>query len=150
MKRYPCNRPWRPIRLWDVDYFRLSRQSAHRWQWGCQPYAPAALYSTKTFLSASGTHFCQMLSDLQGLVRLEGLGKLKKFEPVKTPHIQPTFRRNVSPPTSGLKNKLSKKQAWGRQQADLRTWLVIWSEIGATFWHKVPWNKLGADGLRYQ
>jgi hypothetical protein len=23
----------------------IPRQSAHRWRWGCQPYAPAALYS---------------------------------------------------------------------------------------------------------
>jgi hypothetical protein len=33
----------------------------------------------KHFLSASGTYFCQRLSKLQGLVRLDGLGKLKKF-----------------------------------------------------------------------
>jgi hypothetical protein len=33
----------------------------------------------KHYLSASGTHFCQRLSKLQGLVRLEGLGKLKNF-----------------------------------------------------------------------
>jgi hypothetical protein len=38
---YPRNRPWRPIALW---YLTLSRQSAHRWRQGCQPYAPAALY----------------------------------------------------------------------------------------------------------
>jgi hypothetical protein len=31
------------------------------------------------FLSASGTHYCFWLSKLQGLVRLEGLCKLKKF-----------------------------------------------------------------------
>jgi hypothetical protein len=41
---HPCNRPWRPIRLWDVEAPTFSRQSAHRWRWGCQPYAPAALY----------------------------------------------------------------------------------------------------------
>jgi hypothetical protein len=35
---YPCNRPWKSIG------FTFSRQSAHRWRWGCQPYAPAALY----------------------------------------------------------------------------------------------------------
>jgi hypothetical protein len=29
---YPCNRPWRPIGLWDVKDPTLSRQSAHRWQ----------------------------------------------------------------------------------------------------------------------
>jgi hypothetical protein len=28
---YPRNRPWRPIRLWDVKDPTLPRQSAHRW-----------------------------------------------------------------------------------------------------------------------
>jgi hypothetical protein len=28
-KSYPCNRPWRPIGLWDVKDPTLSRQSAH-------------------------------------------------------------------------------------------------------------------------
>jgi hypothetical protein len=32
----------------------------------------------KQYFSASGTHFCYWLSKPQGLVRLEGLGKLKK------------------------------------------------------------------------
>jgi hypothetical protein len=38
---YPCKRPWRPIRLWDVEAPIFSRKLAHRWKWGCQPYAPA-------------------------------------------------------------------------------------------------------------
>jgi hypothetical protein len=41
---HPCNRPWRPIGLWEVEAPTFSRQSAHGWWWGCQPYAPAALY----------------------------------------------------------------------------------------------------------
>jgi hypothetical protein len=32
------------IGLWDVEAPTSSRQSAHRWRWGCQPYAPSALY----------------------------------------------------------------------------------------------------------
>jgi hypothetical protein len=32
--------------LWDVDTPTLSRQSAHRWRWGYQSYAPAALPSS--------------------------------------------------------------------------------------------------------
>jgi hypothetical protein len=44
-KNYTCNRPWRPIGLWDVEAPTFSRQSAHRWRWGCQPHAPATLYS---------------------------------------------------------------------------------------------------------
>jgi hypothetical protein len=29
---YPCNRPWRPIGLWDVEAPTSSRQSAHTWR----------------------------------------------------------------------------------------------------------------------
>jgi hypothetical protein len=37
----------------------------------------------KNYSSDSGTHFCQRLSNLQGLVLPEGLGKLKK---ILSPH----------------------------------------------------------------
>jgi hypothetical protein len=30
-RSYPCNRPWRPIGMWDVEDSTLSRQSADRW-----------------------------------------------------------------------------------------------------------------------
>jgi hypothetical protein len=36
--------PWNPIGLWDVEDRTFSRKSAHRWRWGCQPFAPAVLY----------------------------------------------------------------------------------------------------------
>jgi hypothetical protein len=44
IRSYLCNRPWRLIglRRWGSHIF--SRQPAHRWRWGCQPYAPATLY----------------------------------------------------------------------------------------------------------
>jgi hypothetical protein len=32
IKSYPCNRPWRPTRQWDVKDPTLSRQSAQRWR----------------------------------------------------------------------------------------------------------------------
>jgi hypothetical protein len=51
-RHYPCNRPLRPIRLWEVEAPIFSRQSAHRGQWGCQPYTLAALRKIP------GTHFC--------------------------------------------------------------------------------------------
>jgi hypothetical protein len=41
-RSYLCNRLWRLIGLWDVKARTISRQSAHRWRWGCQPYALAA------------------------------------------------------------------------------------------------------------
>jgi hypothetical protein len=39
-----CNKPWRPVGFWDVEAPIFCRQHAHRWRWGCQPYAPAALH----------------------------------------------------------------------------------------------------------
>jgi hypothetical protein len=48
--RQPVNKPWRPVGVWDVKDPTLSRQSAHRWPRGCQPYALAALYSIFLFL----------------------------------------------------------------------------------------------------
>jgi hypothetical protein len=42
--RYLCKRPWRPISLWDVKAPTLSRKSAHRWLWGCQPHAPTVIH----------------------------------------------------------------------------------------------------------
>jgi hypothetical protein len=32
LSSYPCNRPWRPIGLWDVEGLTLSIQPAHRWR----------------------------------------------------------------------------------------------------------------------
>jgi hypothetical protein len=46
-KSYLCNRPWRPIGLWDVEDPTLSRQSAHRWG-GFQPYTPTRTPSGPT------------------------------------------------------------------------------------------------------
>jgi hypothetical protein len=46
--------------------------------------------SQKHYFSASGTHFCNNLINLQGLIRLEGLSKLKKN---RSPGLEPaTFR----------------------------------------------------------
>jgi hypothetical protein len=49
----PCNGLWWPVRLWDVEAPTFSRQSAHRWQWGCQRYAPTShTLSPRIFLVA--------------------------------------------------------------------------------------------------
>jgi hypothetical protein len=32
---HPCNKPWRPIGLWDVEAPTFCRQSARRWRWSC-------------------------------------------------------------------------------------------------------------------
>jgi hypothetical protein len=66
--------------LWDVHDPTLPRQSAHRWWRGCQLSAPAMLcFPEIFFISVSGTDFCRRLSKPQGLVQVEGLGKLVKF-----------------------------------------------------------------------
>jgi hypothetical protein len=71
-KAFPCNRPWRPIGLWDVKDPTLSRQSAHRWRLGCQPYASAALYPPERLVISVGSSVNPRV-----IVRLKGLGKLK-------------------------------------------------------------------------
>jgi hypothetical protein len=71
---YPCNRPWRPIGLWDVEAPTFSRQSAHRWRWGCETYAPTALYSPGRFpvlISVGGW------VDTRTIMHLEVLCKFK-------------------------------------------------------------------------
>jgi hypothetical protein len=45
-----CNGLWRPMRLWDVEAPTFSRQSAHRWRWGCHPHVLAAFYPQKDSL----------------------------------------------------------------------------------------------------
>jgi hypothetical protein len=66
--------PWRPRMLWDVEASTFSRQSAHRWPRGCQPYASAALYLRKI----PGTNFCQRLSRPQGHSAAERIRSIEK------------------------------------------------------------------------
>jgi hypothetical protein len=88
MNSYPCNRPWTPIGLWDVEAPKLFVQCAHRWRWGRHPYASAAIYNSGRFLVLISVRGSQS----HGLVRLEGLGKFKKSNGL--PGIKTTtFRR---------------------------------------------------------
>jgi hypothetical protein len=67
------NRPWKSIGLWDVKIPTCSKQSAHRWQWGCHLYALATLYPR----NIPGTHFCRSLSGPQ---RHSAAGKIRSIE----------------------------------------------------------------------
>jgi hypothetical protein len=83
-----------PIGLWDVEALTFSRQSAHSWQWGCQPYAPATVYPPGIFLvliSVGGG------VDPRTKVWLEELGQLKN--PMISSGIEPaTFRFSSTVP----------------------------------------------------
>jgi hypothetical protein len=46
-KSYPCNRPSRPIGLWNIKAPTFPKQSAQRWRWGCHHYEQATLYPQK-------------------------------------------------------------------------------------------------------
>jgi hypothetical protein len=54
-------RGWKGCELLRIT--TMSRRSVHRSRWGCQPYAPAELYSSQI---SSGTDFCSRLSQPQG------------------------------------------------------------------------------------
>jgi hypothetical protein len=73
-QNYPCNRQWRPIGLWDVKAPTFSRQSANRWQWGCQSYAPATPLPPARFLILI---FVIGWVDPRVIVWLEVLGQLR-------------------------------------------------------------------------
>jgi hypothetical protein len=85
----PCNRPWRPIGLWDVEAPTFSRQSAHRCRWGCQPYAP----TDRPLLPGTFLVLISVIGwvDPRITVRLERSGPLKN--PMTPSGIKPvTFR----------------------------------------------------------
>jgi hypothetical protein len=75
-RRVSCNRPWRPIGLWDVEASTFPGQSAHRWRWGCQPYATAGLYISGRFLVLISV---RDRVDPRAILLLEGLDQLKKY-----------------------------------------------------------------------
>jgi hypothetical protein len=64
------------IGLWKVAAPTFSRQPAHRRWWGCQPYAPAALYLLRRFLVLISV---RDWVDPRAIVELEGLGEFKNL-----------------------------------------------------------------------
>jgi hypothetical protein len=54
----------------------FSRQSAHIWRWGSQPYAPTTLYPQEDSWCSS---LLEAESTPRAIVRLEGLGQLKNL-----------------------------------------------------------------------
>jgi hypothetical protein len=124
----------RPIRLWDVEDPTLPRQSAHRWRWGCQPYAQAAFYP---FRKISGIHLlerpslgrcsslvdsghgvclfvvCRVWLDHRVIMQLEGLGNLEKNNVLignRTRYLP--VCRTIPQPTMKLSNMKFNRNLW--------------------------------------
>jgi hypothetical protein len=67
------------------------RQSGHRWRWGCQPYAPAALYAPETFLVLISV---RGWVDPKVIVPLQRSGQLKN--PMTSLGLEPATLRLVA------------------------------------------------------
>jgi hypothetical protein len=77
------NRPWRPIGLWDIEDPTLSRQSAHRWRHGCQPYTPADHYCPVTSLLSFWYSF---LLEAEWTPGPSAAGRIRQIEKNHSPH----------------------------------------------------------------
>jgi hypothetical protein len=122
---YPCNRPWRPIRLWDVEAPTFSRKLAHRWRSGCQPCALAALYPPGRFLVLISV---RGWVDQRTIVWLEGLGQLKNPMTYRESNPRPDAKETVV-----VAERDRKANSWTRVDG-ISTCLVIISGVWIGNW----------------
>jgi hypothetical protein len=104
----PCNKPWRPIRLWDVEAPKFSKQSANRWRWDCQSYAPAALCPPGIFVVLFSV---TKMSTPQGHSAAGKINSIEQENPMTTSEMElATFRivavpQPISLPCAPLNNR---------------------------------------------
>jgi hypothetical protein len=111
-RSYPCNKPQRLTGLWDVQAPTFSRQPAHRWRWGRQTYAPAALY-------AQEDSWYSFLLEAESTRGLSAAGSIRPIE--KSNDIEPATFRLVA--QGLLQAKWDKTN--GRKIRAYLKWLVL-------------------------
>jgi hypothetical protein len=79
IERYLCNKLFMPVVVSDVEAPTFCRKSAHRWRWGCRPYAPNGL-----FLQEDPRYsFCLRLGLPQGQGRIMSSHELHRLSTIR-------------------------------------------------------------------
>jgi hypothetical protein len=125
---------------WDLKAPTFSRQSAHRWRWGCQPYAPA------TFYFQEGSWYpCQRLSWLQSHSAAGRIRSIEKSSDLIRKWTRDLAWSTVLHPKFGLKARFKLKSIqnqkyYGTQESSfIPTCQHCWQHCGREQWSHKHW-----------
>jgi hypothetical protein len=80
------HRPWSLIGFWGVEDPTLYRHSAHRWCWGCQPYAPAVALLHRNMRIALLCSRYSFLLETEQTPGPSAAGRMMSIDKNKSPH----------------------------------------------------------------